>query len=245
MPEAYAMLTGQEPSGTGWEAYTAITATQTNLLRTYWMHGDAPEAARTAAADAAAAVAADPAFLEEAATLLAADPEPLVGAELEASVGQIQDLSPRPCSGSRITWTPGGRTMLVSALEALQVLLSPQHLLWTATGVALGVMLGIIPGLSGLTGMAVLLPLVVGLEPASAIALLIGLMAATTIGDTFPSILMGVPGTAASQATVVDGYPMARQGLGRFALGASFMANLLGGVLGAMTLFLLIPLAGR
>ncbi|BBG01648.1 MULTISPECIES: tripartite tricarboxylate transporter permease [Pseudonocardia] len=133
--------------------------------------------------------------------------------------------------------------MLVSALEALQVLLSPQHLLWTATGVALGVMLGIIPGLSGLTGMAVLLPLVVGLEPASAIALLIGLMAATTIGDTFPSILMGVPGTAASQATVVDGYPMARQGLGRFALGASFMANLLGGVLGAMTLFLLIPLA--
>ncbi|BBG01649.1 tripartite-type tricarboxylate transporter receptor subunit TctC [Pseudonocardia autotrophica] len=94
MPEAYAMLTGQEPSGTGWEAYTAITATQTNLLRTYWMHGDAPEAARTAAADAAAAVAADPAFLEEAATLLAADPEPLVGAELEASVGQIQDLSP-------------------------------------------------------------------------------------------------------------------------------------------------------
>ncbi|GAA0943804.1 tripartite tricarboxylate transporter permease [Pseudonocardia zijingensis] len=133
--------------------------------------------------------------------------------------------------------------MLASALEALQILLSPHHLVWLFLGVGIGLVLGLVPGLGGLTGMAVLLPLIVGLEPASGIAMLIGLNAATTIGDTFPSVLMGVPGTAASQATVVDGYPMARKGLGNVALGAAFTSNMLGGFIGAVVLLGLIPLA--
>jgi TctA family transporter len=91
--------------------------------------------------------------------------------------------------------------------------------------------------------MAVLLPLIVGMSPASGIGMLIGLNAATTIGDTFPSVLMGVPGTAASQATVVDGYPMARKGLANVALGAAFTSNMIGGIIGAVALFLLIPMA--
>jgi putative tricarboxylic transport membrane protein len=133
--------------------------------------------------------------------------------------------------------------VLESALEALQILVSPQHLVWLFIGVAIGLVLGLIPGLGGLTGMAVLLPLIVGLEPASGIAMLIGLNAATTIGDTFPSVLMGVPGTAASQATVLDGYPMARKGLANVALGAAFTSNMLGGLIGAVVLLVLIPLA--
>ncbi|GGA67381.1 hypothetical protein GCM10011490_17460 [Pseudoclavibacter endophyticus] len=133
--------------------------------------------------------------------------------------------------------------MLESALEALQMILSPEHLIWLVVGVVLGLILGLIPGLGGITGMAVLLPLIVGMPPASGIGMLIGLNAATTIGDTFPSVLMGVPGTAASQATVVDGYPMARKGLGNVALGAAFTANMIGGIIGAVALFLLIPLA--
>jgi putative tricarboxylic transport membrane protein len=133
--------------------------------------------------------------------------------------------------------------VLESAIEALQILVSPQHLVWLFIGVAIGLVLGLIPGLGGLTGMAVLLPLIVGLEPASGIAMLIGLNAATTIGDTFPSVLMGVPGTAASQATVLDGYPMARKGLANVALGAAFTSNMLGGFIGAVVLLVLIPLA--
>ncbi|GGH36809.1 tripartite tricarboxylate transporter permease [Microbacterium album] len=133
--------------------------------------------------------------------------------------------------------------MFDSALQALQMILSPDHLLWLLVGVAIGLVLGLIPGLGGITGMAVLLPLIVGMNPASGIGMLIGLNAATTIGDTFPSVLMGVPGTAASQATVMDGYPMARKGLANVALGAAFTSNMIGGILGALALFLLIPLA--
>jgi TctA family transporter len=133
--------------------------------------------------------------------------------------------------------------MIDSAIEALQIILSPSNLAWLFLGVGIGLVLGLIPGLGGLTGMAVLLPLIVGLEPANGIAMLIGLMAATTIGDTFPSVLMGVPGTAASQATVVDGYPMARKGLANVALGAAFTSNMIGGIIGGIALFLLIPIA--
>lgn len=133
--------------------------------------------------------------------------------------------------------------MFESALEALQMILSPQNLLWLVIGVGIGLILGLIPGLGGITGMAVLLPLIVGMDPASGIGMLIGLNAATTIGDTFPSVLMGVPGTAASQATVVDGYPMARKGLANVALGAAFTSNMIGGIIGAVALFLVIPLA--
>jgi len=133
--------------------------------------------------------------------------------------------------------------MFESALEALQMILSPQNLLWLVIGVGIGLILGLIPGLGGITGMAVLLPLIVGMDPASGIGMLIGLNAATTIGDTFPSVLMGVPGTAASQATVVDGYPMARKGLANVALGAAFTSNMIGGIIGAIALFLVIPLA--
>ncbi|MCR2810517.1 MULTISPECIES: tripartite tricarboxylate transporter permease [unclassified Microbacterium] len=133
--------------------------------------------------------------------------------------------------------------MFESALEALQMILSFEHLLWLVVGVGIGLVLGLIPGLGGITGMAVLLPLIVGMDPASGIGMLIGLNAATTIGDTFPSVLMGVPGTAASQATVVDGYPMARKGLANVALGAAFTSNMIGGIIGAVALFLLIPVA--
>ncbi|GAA4431403.1 hypothetical protein GCM10023169_35910 [Georgenia halophila] len=133
--------------------------------------------------------------------------------------------------------------MVESALQALEVMAAPQHLLWLGIGVGIGLILGIIPGLGGITGMAVLLPLIVGMDPTSGIAMMIGLIAATTIGDTFPSVLLGVPGTAASQATVVDGYPMARKGLANVALGAAFMSNMVGGIIGGIALLVLIPLA--
>lgn len=123
------------------------------------------------------------------------------------------------------------------------MIMSPEHMLWLLVGVGIGLILGLIPGLGGITGMAVLLPLIVGMDPASGIGMLIGLNAATTIGDTFPSVLMGVPGTAASQATVVDGYPMARKGLANVALGAAFTSNMIGGIIGAVALFLIIPIA--
>jgi TctA family transporter len=109
--------------------------------------------------------------------------------------------------------------------------------------VFVGTIVGVLPGLGGSTGLAVLIPLVFGLDPTIAIALLIGMLAVTTTGDSFSSILLGVPGTAGSQATIIDGYAMSRQGRCAAALGAAFTSSLIGGVIGAVALFGLVSVA--
>ena len=105
-------------------------------------------------------------------------------------------------------------------------------------GVFLGLALGILPGLGGSAGLAILLPFVFGMEPGHALAMMIGLLSVTTTSDTFPAVLMGIPGTAGSQATVVDGFPMSKKGEAARALGAAFAASLFGGVFGAFILTL-------
>ncbi|MDP8919964.1 MAG: tripartite tricarboxylate transporter permease [Pseudomonadota bacterium] len=119
--------------------------------------------------------------------------------------------------------------------EALQELLSVQHFLFLWLGVIVGMVVGILPGMGGTAGMALLLPFVYGMDQASALALMIGMLATTATGDTFPSILMGIPG-GSSSATVLDGFPLARQGHAARALAASFSASLLGGLLGSLVL---------
>ncbi|MPY70260.1 MAG: tricarboxylate transporter [Alphaproteobacteria bacterium] len=109
-------------------------------------------------------------------------------------------------------------------------------------GVMLGMFFGAVPGLSGLVGMAILLPFTFGLDAGSAFAFLLGMYAVTTTADTLSSVLLGVPGTAASQATILDGYPMAQRGEASRALGAAYMVSMVGGVLGAVFLALSIPL---
>jgi len=106
--------------------------------------------------------------------------------------------------------------------------------------VFLGLALGILPGLGGSAGLAILLPFVFGMEPGHALAMMIGLLSVTTTSDTFPAVLMGIPGTAGSQATVVDGFPMSKKGEAARALGAAFAASLFGGVFGAFILTLSI-----
>ena len=109
-------------------------------------------------------------------------------------------------------------------------------------GVLLGLWFGAVPGLSGLVGMAILVPFTFAMEPASALAFLLGTFAVTTTSDTIASVLLGIPGTAASQATILDGYPMAMKGEASRAFGAAFTASAIGGLLGAVVLGLSIPL---
>lgn len=109
-------------------------------------------------------------------------------------------------------------------------------------GISIGLCLGIVPGLSGLTGMAILLPYTFTMDTGSAMAFLLGMFAVTTTSDTLASVLLGVPGTAASQATVVDGYPMAQRGEAPRAFGAAFTVSAIGGVLGALALAVSIPI---
>ena len=121
-------------------------------------------------------------------------------------------------------------------ISAFTQLFEPNHLIFLLIGVTLGLLIGVLPGLGGVAGLSLLLPFVYDMDPANALAMMIGLLAPTTTSDTFPSVLMGIPGTSASQATVVDGFPLAKRGEGARALGAAFTASLFGGLFGAFVL---------
>jgi TctA family transporter len=106
----------------------------------------------------------------------------------------------------------------------------------------MGLILGIVPGIGGLAGTAMLLPFTFAMDPYSAFALLLGLGSATATGDPIPAVLFGVPGGAASAATVLDGYPMAKRGEAGRALSAAYMSSMMGGVFGAALLAVSIPI---
>ncbi|MDA0655110.1 MAG: tripartite tricarboxylate transporter permease [Proteobacteria bacterium] len=133
-----------------------------------------------------------------------------------------------------------------AATKALVTIFTWDHLLALWGGVLLGLTMGILPGLGGTAGLAIILPFLFGVEPSLALAMMIGVQSVTTTSDTFPSVLMGIPGTAGSQATVVDGFPMSKRGEGARALSAAFIASLFGGVFGAAVLsfaiFFAIPI---
>jgi TctA family transporter len=109
-------------------------------------------------------------------------------------------------------------------------------MIYLVLGVVIGLAVGILPGLGGISGMSLVLPFVYGMDQSAALAMMIGLTSVTTTSDTFPSVLMGVPGSSGSQATVVDGFPLAQRGEGARALSAAFTASLIGGVFGAIML---------
>jgi len=132
--------------------------------------------------------------------------------------------------------------MLDAAIIAFNNLMEPMRLLFLLLGVLMGLGLGAIPGLGGLVGLAILLPFTFDMDPFMAFALMIGLISITSTSDTIPSVLFGVPGTAASQATILDGHPMAKKGEAGRAFGAAYMASLLGGVFGALVLAVSIPI---
>lgn len=133
--------------------------------------------------------------------------------------------------------------MLDVAVEALKIILDPTRIGFMLLGIVIGSVIGVLPGLGGTVGMAIVLPFVFGMDPFTGMALLIGMTAVIHTADTFPSVLLGIPGSAGSQATIMDGFPLAKKGEGARALGAGFMASLIGGVLGGLALFIAIPIA--
>jgi len=133
--------------------------------------------------------------------------------------------------------------MLEAMQSALTGLLQIQHLSYMLLGVLVGLMIGFLPGLGGISGMSLLIPFVYGMDQVSAIAMLIGMIAVIPTGDTFTSILMGIPGSSASQATVMDGFPLAKKGQAARALSAAFSASMLGGIFGALLLSVFVIVA--
>jgi TctA family transporter len=131
--------------------------------------------------------------------------------------------------------------VLHSAVTALLLITDPHRLLLLFAGVCMGLAIGILPGIGGVAGTALLLPFTYGMDPASAMAILLGLGASTTTADPISAIVLGAPGHAASAATTLDGYPMTKRGEGGRALGAAYMSAMIGGLFGAVLLAVVLP----
>ena len=108
-------------------------------------------------------------------------------------------------------------------------------------GLPLGVIIGLLPGLSGITAFAFLIPFTFGMSPLVGIAFLLASYAAVSQGGSMTAIVLGVPGEVPNAATVIDGYPMAKAGRAGEAIGAALMASALGGLFGCLLLAALLP----
>lgn len=132
--------------------------------------------------------------------------------------------------------------MFSESYAGLMLLLQWETLLHMIFGVFLGLFLGLIPGIGGITAMVVLLPFTFSMEPATAICMFLGILAVGQTSDTIISVMLGVPGSAAAQATVLDGHPLAKQGKAQTALGAAFAVSAFGGVVGGVALAASLPI---
>ncbi len=126
--------------------------------------------------------------------------------------------------------------------DAAGLIAQPIVLGYLVLGVVMGLCIGVFPGLGGIAGLSLLLPFMFGMDPVLGLALMIGMVAVVPTSDTFASVLMGIPGSSASQATVLDGFPMAKKGQAARALSAAFASSLFGGLVGAafLTVFILV-----
>src|SRR6188474_3189165 len=122
------------------------------------------------------------------------------------------------------------------------IALQPHNLFLAVLGITLGTIIGVLPGLGGANGVAILLPLTFSMHPTSAIILLTSLYWGALFGGAITSILFNIPGEPWSVATTFDGYPMARQGQGGQALTAAFTSSFVGALFSVVLITLFAPL---
>ncbi len=129
--------------------------------------------------------------------------------------------------------------LLSSLALGFRVVFTPANLGLALVGVTAGTLVGILPGLGPAATIAILLPLTFGMDPAGALILLAGIYYGAMYGGSTTSILLSVPGEAASVATVLDGYALARQGRAGAALGIAAIGSFAAGTLSVVALMLL------
>src|SRR6185436_18138313 len=131
----------------------------------------------------------------------------------------------------------------LSAEALIAILTSPHMLLVLLIGVCVGLFFGIMPGLGGKLGLVFLIPFTFGMDPLAGALFLLAMHSVVHTSGAIPSILFGIPGTGPDAATIIDGYPMAKNGEAGRALGATLFASGIGGVIGAVFLTLTLPFA--
>jgi putative tricarboxylic transport membrane protein len=127
----------------------------------------------------------------------------------------------------------------------LQIATTPYNLMVGLAGVVLGVIVGVLPGLGGANGCAILIPVTFVMPPTAAVILLSSLYWGALYGGAITSILFNIPGEPWAVATTFDGYPMAKKGRAGVALSASFLAHFVGGIFGALLLTFFAPVVAE
>jgi putative tricarboxylic transport membrane protein len=125
------------------------------------------------------------------------------------------------------------------------VAFTPFNLLMALAGVFLGTLIGALPGVGPVSGVALLLPLTFGMPPTSGIIMLAALYAGSMYGGTITSVLINTPGESASVVTCIDGYQMALQGRAGPALGMATIGSFMAGTVGVVFLMGFSPLLAR
>ena len=134
---------------------------------------------------------------------------------------------------------------IASLMHGFAVVMTPFNLFLMCVGILLGVIIGVLPGLGGANGVAILLPLTFSMSPTSAIIMLTCIYWGALFGGAITSILFNIPGEPWSVATTFDGHPMAQRGRADEALTAAFTSSFIGAFVAVVLITFLAPLVAR
>ena len=123
----------------------------------------------------------------------------------------------------------------------IQIAADPIHIAILFGSVILGIMFGAMPGLTSTLGVALLTALTYGMDTATAMLCLLAIYVGGTYGGSYAAILINIPGTAASAATALDGYPLACKGEGGRAIGLTTTASAIGTIISMLILVSISP----
>ncbi len=131
--------------------------------------------------------------------------------------------------------------MLDHFMSGLYASFVPYTFFMMTLGVVGGIVIGALPGMSGSMGTVLLMPMLYHLESADALLVLAGIFCGSMYGGSISAILVSTPGTPSASATLLDGYPMTKQGKAGKALGIAVFSSFVGGLFSAVGLLLIAP----
>jgi putative tricarboxylic transport membrane protein len=132
-----------------------------------------------------------------------------------------------------------------SIIQGFWYVLHPFHFPFLFLGVAGGLIVGALPGLTGSVGIILLLPFVYHLDVSTAMVMLCGMFCGAIYGGSISAILISTPGTPSAAATVLDGYPLAQKGEAGKAIGVATIASTTGGIISTFCLMFIAPQLAR
>jgi putative tricarboxylic transport membrane protein len=130
-------------------------------------------------------------------------------------------------------------------IDGFLFVLHPLHFPFLVIGVALGIIVGALPGLTASVGIILLLPFVFSLDVSTAMVMLCGAFCGGIYGGSISAILISTPGTPSAAATILDGYPLAQKGEAGKAIGVATLASTSGGIISTFCLMFFAPKLAR